>query len=92
MSKISHDRTIDYSRLGPHLIQAAATILAIRTARREAIRPDAHESAVETEREIDFALLLAARLVTAATVRHANYFRQKVEQFTTGVVDGDIPL
>lgn len=84
-------RSVDLTALGPTLVLAASVILAIRTARREA-RMDAHCADVDLQREIEYALDLANRVVMQATVKHASLFRQRVEEFTTGVVEEDVRL
>lgn len=91
MSDLPPQRSVDIAALGPILIQGACTILAIRTARRDA-RLDAHTAQVEWQQEIAFALELANKVIMHATVKHASCFRQKTETFTTGVVEEDIPL
>ena len=91
MSTHPPDRSVDLAALGPILIQGACTILAIRTARRDA-RLDAHAAEVEWQQEIDFALALANRVIMSATGKHASLFRQKVTPFTTGVREEDLQL
>lgn len=89
MGSTPPDRSVDVSALGPTLVIGACVILAIRTARRDSLL-DAHSAQVEWQREIEFAIALANRVVMQATVRHPSSFRQKVTEFTTGVVEEDL--
>lgn len=85
------DRSIDFQALGPTLVIGACVILAIRTARRDALL-DAHAAQIEWQKEIEFALSLVNRVLIHATARHSGLFKQKVTEFTTGVVSDDVRL
>ena len=82
LSSSYEQHSADVAALGPILIQGACTILAIRTARRDA-RLDAHTASVEWQQEIAFALDLANRVIMHATAKHASCFQQKVTPFST---------
>ena len=91
MGSIPPTRSVDTSALGPCLVIGACVILAIRTARREA-RIDANCAEMDWQQEIDLAITLANKVMIYATSKHASLFRQRVEPFTTGVVEEDIRL
>lgn len=91
MGRLKHNREIDYSELGGMLVQSACIILAIRTARRDASM-DTMTAQPEWEREISFALDLAGKVLFHATLHKAEFFRQRVVEFTEGVVEEDVQL
>ena len=86
------DREVDLSKLGLALVTGAAVILAIRTARREAVKADPHCSDRDLGNEVDFAVHLVARILATAISRHAEFFEQRVQEFTSGIVDTDVQL
>lgn len=90
--RIRHDREVDLSKLGAALIQGAAIIFAIRTARREAAIPDPHCSNRDVSEEVEYAVEMSSQIIAAAVSRHPDLFEQAAVEFTTGVVQGDVQL
>lgn len=91
MASLPSDRRIEYQRLGGALVIGACVILAIRTARRDALL-DAMLANRELENEVEFALGLASMVLRRATSKHAEMFHQKTVEFTEGVVEEDVQL
>jgi hypothetical protein len=89
MGYLSPDKQIDLEKLGGSLVIGAAVILAIRTARREPTF-DPRDSNRDWDAEMDFALGVAKMLLSRATAKHAELFRQTAVKFTEGVVDEDL--
>lgn len=71
-----YNREIDFERLGRVMVIGAYLILAIRTAKRAAIR---HPTASDPElaSEVDYAVHLAGRIISHATSSHKGMFRKK---------------
>jgi hypothetical protein len=92
MGYLSPDKEIDLEKLGGVLVIGAAIILAIRTARREPIY-DPRDSNRDWDQEMDFAINVADALVSRATCRHAELFRQTAVKVTDEViVEEDVRL
>ena len=72
-----YTKEVDRERLGPTLDIAASMIVAIRTARMLKPEGDPLLSNRELDEEIDRALKLAQRVLSSATHRWPEMFRQK---------------
>jgi hypothetical protein len=66
----------DWPKLGPSLLIATCLILAIRTAKRPPIS-DKSTADPEMDREIDFAIHLARRVLSALVSKSESIFPQK---------------
>lgn len=71
-----YNQEIDFERLGGVLVIGACLILAIRTARRAAVRhPTASDRDLDSE--VDYAVHLAGRVISHATSMQRGMFRKK---------------
>ena len=76
MEVIGHNTGPDWPKLGPSMLIATALVVAIRTARWVAKAPGAGLSDVDPEldREVDFAVRVADRLLHALLKKHPGCF------------------
>ena len=71
-----YNEKIDFERLGGVMVIGACLILAIRTAKRAAVRhPTASQRDLESE--VDYAVHLASRVISHATATKSGMFRKK---------------
>ncbi len=85
---IGYDIRTDWPKLGPCLVIATALIVAIRTARwaaKASPGPLLHDVDVELDREVEFAIRVAGRVLDALVTRKPGLFPQKREPVFTGV-------
>jgi hypothetical protein len=78
---IGHRTGPDWPKLGPALLIATALVVAIRTARWAAKAPDPGLSDVDTDldKEVEFAVRVADRVLHALLKKHPGRFPQKRE-------------
>jgi hypothetical protein len=74
-----HNTGPDWPKLGPSMLIATALVVAIRTARWAAKAPGAGLSDVDPEldREVDFAVRVADRVLHALLKKHPGMFPQR---------------
>src|ERR1035441_739612 len=79
MEVIGHNTGPDWPKLGPSMLIATALVVAIRTARGTAKAPGAGLSDVapELDREVDFAVRVADRVLHALLRKHPGLFPQR---------------
>ena len=79
MEVIGHNTGPDWPKLGPSMLIATALVVAIRTARGTAKAPGAGLSDVDPEldREVDFAVRVADRVLHALLRKHPGLFPQR---------------
>jgi hypothetical protein len=78
---IGHNTGLDWPKLGPSMLIATALVVAIRTARWAAKAPGAGLSDVDADldREMDFAVRVADRVLHALHRKHPGLFPQRRE-------------
>ena len=81
MEVIGHNRVPDWPKLGPALLIATALVVAIRTARWAAKAPGAGLADVDPEldKEVEFAVRVADRVLDALLRRHPAMFPHRKE-------------
>lgn len=81
MEVIGHNRVPDWPKLGPSLLIAVALVVAIRTARWAAKAPGAGLADVDPEldKEVEFGVRVADRVLHTLLRKHPAMFPQKRE-------------
>jgi hypothetical protein len=81
MEVIGHNKNPDWPKLGPSMPIATALVVAIRTARWAAKAPGAGLSDVDAslDKEVDFAVRVADRVLRALLKKHPGLFPQRQE-------------
>jgi hypothetical protein len=81
MEVIGHNTSPDWPKLGPSKLIATALVVAIRTARWAAKAPGAGLSDVDADldREVDFAVRVADRVLHVLLKKHPGLFPRRRE-------------
>jgi hypothetical protein len=79
MEVIGHTTDPDWPKLGPSMLIAAALVVAIRTARWEAIcpEPDLPDVDEELDKEVGYGVRVATRVLYALLKRNPSMFPQR---------------